>query len=186
MKRRHWFVVLFVLATSVVGYEMYYSLTPATHADHDHGLANLDAGGFLRVERPGGGKRNLVGKPGRVLILHWFAPESAVARTEIPALLDYMVSVGNDEGVEIALVATESDWPSVRGFADALGVPETMVYLDPEGRTAELFGVRRIPETLVYDPTGRLAWQARGTAPWRSPGLRADIQRYKQGVAEVH
>ena len=186
MKRKHWFIVFFLLIAGLIGYEMYYSLTPATHADHDHGLADLDAGGFLRVERATGGRRNFVGKPGKVLVLHWFAPGSSSARSEIPGLLDFVESTRGDEGIEVALVATEADWPSTREFAGELGIPEGNLYLDEEGRTADLFGVRRIPETLVYDPDGRLAWQARGPAPWRSSQLRSEMQRYKQGVDEVH
>lgn len=186
MKRKHWFIVVFLLVAGLVGYEMFYSLTPATHADHDHGLANLDAGGFLRVERATGGKRNLVGRPGKVLILHWFAPGSSAARSELPELLDFVASTSADDEIDVALVATGSDWSSVREFAGEMGIPEGVLYLDPERRTADLFGVRRIPETLVYDPNGRLAWQARGSAPWRSPQLLADIQRYKHGVDEVH
>lgn len=186
MKLKHWLAAIFVIAAAAIGYEMYFSLTPATHADHDHGLANLDAGGFLRVERPDGGKRNLVGRPGRVLVLHWFAPGSPAARDELPRLLEFVAAVRADQEVEVAAIATESDWAAARAFASEVGLPEAMLYLDPQGRTADLFGVRRIPETLIYDPDGRLAWQARGPAPWTSARLRSDIQGYKRGVEEIH
>ncbi len=38
------------LAAVFIGYQMYYSQTPARHADHDHAIAKIDAGGFLWVE----------------------------------------------------------------------------------------------------------------------------------------
>jgi hypothetical protein len=185
MRQRHWIGLVFAAAAAVVGYYMYSSLTPATHADHDHGLANLDAGGFLRLERDGGSKRNFVGRPGKVLVMHWFSPESPDAATEIPALLEYAATVRDDREVEIVLVASRSEWPKVRELARALAIPTGMIYLDPAGRTGDLFGVRRIPETLIYDPNGRLAHQARGRADWSSPQLRAEIQRFKRGVEEI-
>jgi len=168
-----------------IQFNMYFSLTPATHTDHDHGLASLDAGGFLRLERSVGGKRNFVGRPGRVLVLHFFAPGSEEAAREVPALLRYVASVRGDDGVEVVLVAGRTTWPVVREYAGGLGIPLELVYLDPDGRTSDLFGVRRIPETLIYDPAGHLAFQARGPAAWASPQLAADIQRYKSGVAPI-
>ena len=186
MKQRYVLAVIFCAVAAVVGYNMYFSLTPATHADHDHGLANLDAGGFLRLEREDGGKRNLVGRPEKVLVLHWFTPDSPEAAAEVPALLEYAASVREDAGIEVVLVASRSEWPAVREFADRMGAPMGMVYRDATGRTGDLFGVRRIPETLIYDPNGRLAHQARGLADWASAGFRAGIEAFKQGVEEVH
>jgi hypothetical protein len=186
VKQRHVLALVFAAAAALVGYNMFFSLTPATHTDHDHGLANLDAGGFLRFERDGGGKRNFVGRPGKVLVMHFFTPGSAEAAAEIPELLRYRESVRDDDGVEVVLVAVRSTWPATRAAASALGAPQGAVYLDPDGRTSDLFGVRRIPETMIYDPAGRLAHQARGPADWASPQLRAEVQRFKRGVDEIH
>lgn len=186
MKQRHVFALVFAAAAAVVGYNMFFSLTPATHTDHDHGLASLDAGGFLRFERDGGGKRNFVGRPGKVLAMHFITPASTEAVAEIPALLEYLEAVREDPGVEVVIVAVRSTWPQTREFAAKVGAPQGMFYLDPDGRTSDLFGVRRFPETLIYDPNGRLAHQARGRADWASSQFRAEIQRFKRGVDEIH
>jgi len=186
VKQRHVLALLLTAGAAVIGYNMFFSLTPATHTDHDHGLANLDAGGFLRFERDGGGKRNFVGRPGKVLVLHFFTPSQGEAAADVPAVLEYAAAVRDDAGVEVALVAVRSAWPATREFARSVGAPKGMVYLDPDGRTSDLFGVRRIPETLIYDPAGRLAHQARGRADWASPQLRAAIQGFKSGVEEIH
>jgi hypothetical protein len=61
-----------------------------------------------------------------------------------------------------------------------------MLYLDQKGKTAGLFGVRRLPETLIYDPAGLLAHQARGPMSWTGPRLKAQIEQYKGGVEEIH
>ena len=186
MKQRYVLALGFAVAAVLIGYNMFFSLTPATHTDHDHGLANLDAGGFLRFERDGGGKRNFVGRPGKVLVMHFFTPGSQEASAEVPALLGFLDSVRDDGGVEVVLVAVRSTWAETREACGRLGAPKGLVYLDPDGRTSDLFGVRRIPETLIYDPAGRLAHQARGRADWTSPQLRAEIQRFKRGVEEIH
>ncbi|MGD8441782.1 MAG: hypothetical protein PVG53_14720, partial [Holophagae bacterium] len=65
-----------VIAGGVIAYNMFFSLTPPRHADHDHAIATLDAGGFLWIEAASGVRRNLVGVPGKVLVLHWFDPTS--------------------------------------------------------------------------------------------------------------
>ena len=60
-----------------------------------------------------------------------------------------------------------------------------MLYLDSEAQTADLLGVRRWPETLIYDPRGLLVHQAKGPLDWGSPALASQIQRAKNGVEEI-
>ena len=60
------------------------------------------------------------------------------------------------------------------------------LYLDANSKTGDLCGVRRIPETLVYDPKGFMAHQARGSVNWKSPSMAAQINRAKGGVDEIH
>jgi hypothetical protein len=185
VRQRRLFVIILVTAAAAIGWTMYRSLTPATHADHDHALENLDAGGFLRLERPEGSARNMVGRPGKVLVLHWFSLESDAATEKLPALVDYARNVRGDTGIEVILIATGAGWDAVHAFAEKLRLPRELLYLDRKLETGGLFGVRRIPETLIYDPRGRLAYQARGSDDWRSTELRDAIERFKLGVAEV-
>lgn len=185
MKQRSLFAIILVTAAAAIGWTMYRSLTPATHADHDHALESLDAGGFLRLERPDGSARNMVGRPGKVLVLHWFSLDSDAAIEKLPALVEYARSVGGDTGIEVVLIATGASWDAVHAFAEKLRLPRELLYLDRKLETGSLFGVRRIPETLIYDPRGRLARQARGSVDWRSTELRDAIERFKLGVAEV-
>jgi len=55
-----------------------------------------------------------------------------------------------------------------------------------KGKTGDLFGVRRLPETLIYDPVGLLAHQARGPMNWSGARLTAQIEQIKSGVEEIH
>ena len=50
--------VVVVVAGAFIGYEMFFALTPPRHADHDHAIASLDAGGFLWLQEAAGGRRN--------------------------------------------------------------------------------------------------------------------------------
>lgn len=174
-----------VIAGAVVAYNMYYSLTPPRHADHDHAIAKLDAGGFLWVESAAGQRRNLVGRPGKVLVLHWFDPLAADLSEE-RAAATFAARYAKDPSVDFLFIAQAPSWDGVRTNAAGAGIPESLLYLDEGGRTGDLCGVRRIPETLVFDPAGFLAHQARGRASWTGSGMAAQIDRAKAGVDEIH
>ncbi len=173
-----------VVAAVFLGYQMYYSQTPARHADHDHAIAKIDAGGFLWVEGSDGERRNLVGKPGRVLVLHWFDP-AAVSHAEETDAAQFAASVANDPMIDVLIIADAPSWEGLEAWAESTGVPMEILYLDEKGKSADLFGVRRLPETLIYDPEGIMANQARGPMSW-GPQLKGQIEQIKGGVEEIH
>jgi hypothetical protein len=72
----------------------------------------------------------------------------------------------------------------VLAWARQHGVPTASLYVDRESKTAGLIGVRRSPETLIYDPEGHLAHQARGPMNWADPQLHAAIEQFKHGAAD--
>jgi hypothetical protein len=183
-KRRLVSVAAVLLLAAVGGWTYYQSLVPAIHPDHDHGLEDIAGGGFLRVERVEGGTRNLVGRPGKVLVLHWFELGSPAAMGELPALVDYAASVAADPGIEVVLVAAGQKRQDMLQWARAHGLPTANLYVDRESKTAQLIGVRRIPETLIYDPEGHLAHQARGPMDWADPRVRAAIEGFERGAGE--
>lgn len=174
-----------VAAAIFLAVQMYYSQTPARHADHDHAIAKLDAGGFLWVEPVDGKRRNLVGRPNKVLVLHWFDPTDTDHSEETEAAR-FAESVADDPMVEILFIANAPSWEGMESWAEAAGVPMDRLYLDRKGKTGDLFGVRRLPETLIYDPAGLMAHQARGRMNWSDPRLAATIERAKAGVEEIH
>ena len=173
-----------VAAGVFIAVQMYYSQTPARHADHDHAMATIDAGGFLWLDVFDGGRRNLVGQPGKVLVLHWFDPNSE-SRVEQSQAARFAAGVADDPLVEVLFVAQADSWDGLAEWASAVGVPSDHLFLDEGGRTGDLMGVRRIPETLIYDPAGVLAHQARGPMDWGSSALAARIERAKAGVEEI-
>jgi len=172
-----------LLVIGFVGRQMFFSLAPPRHADHDHAMASLDAGGFLTIEAAGGQRRNLVGRPGKVLILHFFDPR-AVAAEEAQAA-QFSNSLADDDAVEVVFVARSHEWPSATEAAQTAGIPTQQLYIDKDGRTSTMLGVRRWPETLIYDHVGLLVHQAKGPMDWTSPALRSQISRAQGGVQEI-
>jgi hypothetical protein len=174
-----------VAAGIFLAYQMYYSQTPARHADHDHAIAKIDAGGFLWIEARDGDRRNLVGRPEKVLVLHWFDP-TATDPSEQTAAARFAAGVADDPMVEVLFVADAPSWEGIEAWASEAQVPMELVYLDTKRKTGDLFGVRRLPETLIYDPAGLLAHQAKGPMNWSGPRLVAQIEQFKSGVEEIH
>ncbi len=182
--RRVVFSVVFLIVAALLGWTYYRSLVPAIHPDHDHGLENIAGGGFLRVEAVEGGTRNLVGRPGKVLILHWFELGTRAGVADLPMLVDYAHSIAGDPGIEVVLIAVGQRRAAALAWARDHGVPTRNLYVDPQGKTAALIGVRGFPDALIYDPEGHLVHQARGPMDWTSPDTRAAIEGFKAGGAD--
>jgi hypothetical protein len=151
------------------------SLVPATHADHDHGILNLDAGGHLDVETRDGRGRNLVGAPGKVLVVQFIDPDDGAAAQELRELFAYQGTRGQDASAEIVvLVKTDSfaaldAWLAKNGLVPP--VPASLT-VDPEGKTTLKFNNRRPLETMFFGPDGKLASQARGRLDWKLDARR--------------
>jgi hypothetical protein len=173
------------LVVGFIAFEMFHSLAPPRHADHDHAMASLDAGGFLRVESLSGKHRNFVGRPGRVLVLHFLDPRDPDPSHPAGAAR-FAARLAGDPDVEMVFVVRAESAGGLETWARTIGVNPQALYLDEEGRTSTLLGVKRWPETLIYDPEGLLVHQAMGAANWADPGLQAQIERAKAGVEEIH
>jgi hypothetical protein len=145
------------------------SLVPASHPDHDHGMLNLDAGGRLMVEKRDGSERNLVGRPGKVMIVHFFATDAPGAAAELAALFATQERLKADRGLDWVLIARKTDFAALDAWLAASRLvppaPETL-YLDPKADTTQKLNCKRPVETMFYGPGGKLASQTRGPANW--------------------
>lgn len=149
------------------------SLVPATHPDHDHGILNLDAGGRLLVEKRDGAERNLVGRPGKVLVVHFFAPAAPGAAEELSALFSAQEKLKADPGVDWVLIARAPDFASLdRWLAENRLVPPApgTLYIDPKGETTQKLNCKRPLDTMFFNPDGKLASQSRGMTDWAGIG----------------
>ncbi len=145
------------------------SLVPATHPDHDHGILNLDAGGRLMVARRDGSERNLVGRPGKVMIVHFFSTDAPGAAAELAALFAAQERLKADRGIDWVLIARKTDFASLDSWLTANRLippaPETLT-LDPKGDTTQKLNCKRPLDTMFFNPDGKLASQMRGPSNW--------------------
>ena len=171
-------------AAGLFAYAFWASMVPATHADHDHGILSLDAGGRLMAERRDGSARNLVGRPEKVLIIHFFSPQAPGAAAELAALFAAEERLKADRAVEFVLLAEAPDFASLdRWLAENRLVPPDpgALYLDPRGETTKKLNSKRPLETMFYNPVGKLASQTRGPADWSGEAF-ARIQQARGGA----
>ncbi len=164
-------VLAVVLLAAFAGFFLAFrsALVPATHADHDHGLLSLDAGGHLDVDTRDGMGRNLVGAPGRVLVVHFVDPSDPAAAGELRSLFTFQESVKGAVGTELVVIVkipsfVELDaWLARNGLVPPVPAARTV---DPEGETTKKFNSKRPLETMFFGPDGKLASQARGRLDW--------------------
>lgn len=174
-KRRLVFAVAF--AGAFAGFILAYrsSLVPATHADHDHGILNLDAGGHLDVLTRGGGERNLVGAPGKVLVVQFVDLEDGAAAAELRELFAYQETRRPDASSEIVVVVKTESFAALDAWLAKNGlvppVPASLT-VDPEGKTTAKFNSKRPLETMFFGPDGKLASQAGGRLDWKLDARR--------------
>ncbi len=168
-KRRTVLAVVLLGAFAGFFFAFRSALVPATHADHDHGILNLDAGGHLDVETRDGKGRNLVGAPGKVLVVHFVDPADGAAADELRDLFAVQENRKADPKTEFVILvrtATFADldaWLAKNGLVPP--VPASLV-VDPEGKTTTKFNCKRPLETMFFGPDGKLASQARGRLEW--------------------
>jgi len=173
-----------LLAAAGGAYAYWLSLVPATHPDHDHGILNLDAGGRILVTTRDGKSRNLVGRPGKPLVLHFTSPEAPGAVEELAKLFDAERKLRSLGDAEILVVTKAKDFHAVDAWlaAQKLEPPRpNEIVLDPSGDTTTKLNCKRPIETMVFTAEGKLSAQSRGPLEWGTdlPGL---LEKARGGV----
>ncbi len=168
-KRRAVLGFAILAAGALAAYAYYLSLVPATHPDHDHGILSLDAGGRLMVETRSGKKRNLVGRPGHALVVHFFSTGVPEAADELRGLFQLQASLKGDPRVEFVLIDQDKDFATLDGWLAKNGLTppsRDSFVLDPDGDTTNKLNCKRPLETMFFNPIGKLSSQARGRLDW--------------------
>lgn len=159
------------------------SLVPATHPDHDHGILNLDGGGRLNVTTRDGRTRNLVGKPGKALVVHFFSTSAEGAAPELAGIFRTQEELQTVPGVEFVLIAQDRDFGTLDTWLRQKGLtspqPATLV-LDPTGDTTKKLNCKRPLETMFFTAEGKLSSQARGPLEWPD-GAAGHLARARGG-----
>lgn len=174
-----------LLAVFAAGaYAYWLSLVPASHPDHDHGILNLDAGGRLLVKTRSGKDRNLVGRPGKVMVVSFFSTQAAGAARELGALLDLQAA---SPGTEFVYIAQDPDFATLDAWLASAGLkpvdPSSFV-LDPSGETTHKLNSKRPLETMVFTPEGKLSSQGRGRVDLATEGAGMIRQASAGGTIE--
>jgi len=184
-RRRVFLLGALALLAAGFAYAYWLSLVPATHPDHDHGILNLDAGGRLNVITREGSKRNLVGRPGKTLVVHFFSSSAPGAAEELAGIFRLQAELKADPGVEFVLIAHDPDFATLDAWLRQKGLvapaPATFV-LDPSGDTTQKLNCKRPLETMFFTADGKLSSQARGALKWPE-GARSHLERARGGEA---
>ena len=184
-QRRTVFTFLFVFAGALAAGAYYLSLVPASHPDHDHGMLNIDAGGRLIVTRRDGSSRNLVGRPEKVLFVHFLTLDAPGAAEELASLFAFQERLAADKEVDILIVAKTPDFAALDAWLKQSGLtppsPGSFV-VDTGGETTLKMNSKRPLETMAFAKDGKLSWQARGRAEWGSDAAGA-LEKARGGVS---
>ena len=184
-RRRVFLLGALALVAAGFAYAYWLSLVPATHPDHDHGILNLDAGGRLNVITREGSKRNLVGRPGKTLVVHFFSSSAPGAAEELAGIFRLQAELKADPGVEFVLIAHDPDFATLDAWLRQKGLvapaPATFV-LDPSGDTTQKLNCKRPLETMFFTADGKLSSQARGALEWPE-GALGHLERARGGEA---
>jgi len=168
-RRRTFLFGAIVAFAAAFAWAYWLSLVPATHADHDHGMLNLDGGGHLNVRTRDGKTRNLVGRPGKTLVIHFFSTSAEGAAPELAGIFRTQEEMKADPGVEFVLIAHDRDFQTLDAWLKEKGLaaprPETIV-LDPDGDVTSKINSKRPLETMFFTAEGKLSSQARGRLEW--------------------
>ena len=159
------------------------SLVPATHSDHDHGMLSLDGGGHLNVKTRDGKTRNLVGRPGKTLVIHFFSTSVEGAASELGGIFRTQEELKADAGLEFVLIAHDRDFATLDAWLKEKGLtppqPATLV-LDPDGDVTGKINSKRPLETMFFNAEGKLSSQARGRLEWPD-GAMGHLARARGG-----
>lgn len=182
-RRRVFLLGAVALFAAGFAWAYWLSLVPATHPDHDHGILNLDGGGHLNVTTRDGRTRNLVGKPGKALVVHFFSTSVEGAAEELAGLFRTQEELRSVPGVEFVLIAQDRDFATVDAWLKQKGLappqPATIV-LDPSGDTTKKLNNKRPLETMFFTAEGKLSSQARGALEWPD-GAMSHLARARGG-----
>ena len=184
-RRRTVLVAAIALFGVTFAWAYWRSLVPATHADHDHGMLSLDGGGHLNVRTRDGKTRNLVGRPGKTLVIHFFSTSAEGAAPELGGIFRTQDEMKADPGLEFVLIAHDRDFATLDAWLKEKGLtppqPLTIV-LDPDGDVTSKINSKRPLETMFFSADGKLSSQARGRLEWPE-GALGHIAKARTGEA---
>lgn len=118
----------------------------------------------------------------------WCAP----CEKEMPEFLKYAESV-KVKGVVFLLIAVNDDLIKVKKFMDRFTIPENVkVVVDDQNVVMGLFGTLRVPETFLFNSTGKHINKFAGPQEWLQESYQTrldfwlNIQNHVERKIETH
>jgi cytochrome c biogenesis protein CcmG/thiol:disulfide interchange protein DsbE len=99
---------------------------------------------------------------GKVVILHFWQIGCSSCKLEMPAM-DVLYGKYRRKGLEIVAVNVGQKKESVKIFAVELGASYPIL-IDPDGKSASVYGVTDVPRTYVIDRNGTIRYRIIGGA----------------------
>lgn len=117
----------------------------------------------------GGAPLKPAGIKGKVVVLHFWATWCPPCRAEFPEFAKYDASQKGNADLVVAPVSIDDSPKPVPPFVKKTG-EEITVYWD-NGALANEMGVNAIPETILVDKKGRVAYEGIGAQSWGPGGV---------------
>lgn len=122
----------------------------------------------------GGGEFDLSAWRGRWMVLNFFTSTCVPCIQEHPELVTFASrQSGQDGGAQLVTVLFDDSASAVNDFFQANGGGFWPVVLDEADASVD-YGVSKVPETWVIDPSGTVVWRTIDTVT--ADGLEAQIQ----------
>lgn len=104
---------------------------------------------------------------GSIIIINFWATWCPSCREEMPSMQRFYKKF-NGNGLRLLTVLYRDDPFQALGFTKEMGYGFP-VYVDPEYRAAQIFGLTGVPETYIIGKDGRLLHRIIGPFDWDSP-----------------
>lgn len=138
---------------------------------------------FNSIEIPSGKKINSYEhlKGNRGLFVHIWGTWCAPCEKEMPEFLKYAESLST-KGVKFLLVAVNDEDMKIRKFMGRFKIPSNVtVVLDNENKAMDLFGTLKVPETFLFNNTGKHINKFIGPQDWLQESYQTRLDFWLNG-----